>query len=131
MRGAGRRRRRRGRFLRASQFLEPALAFLLHNRASHGYTLLEQLKEFGLGDLDTGMVYRALRGMEDKGWIVSTWDTEQTQGPPRRVYSLTTAGDQMLRACVHDLQGTRQQLDSFLSAYQHHMAEGEGEFHGG
>ena len=129
MRGQGRRRKRRGRFLRAARFLEPTLALLLHYGSSHGYTLLERLREFGLDDLDSGVVYRALRDMEESGWVISTWDAEQTQGPPRRVYSLTEIGDQMLRTCAQDLEHTRAQIDAFLASYQQHMAEGTGKHH--
>jgi len=79
--------------------------------------------------LNRAAVYRALREMEEEGWVISTWDTQRTQGPPRRVYSLTEVGDQMLLDCVQDLQRVREQLDFFLSAYQRHMIEGEGEYH--
>ena len=87
MRGRGYRRRTRGR--RTVRMLEPALLLLLHHGPAHGYTLLEQLREFGLGDLNPSAVYRVLRDMEAKEWVTSTWDEEQTQGPPRRVYRFT------------------------------------------
>jgi hypothetical protein len=84
-RGCGRGRGRgwrRGRSRRAVRMLEPTLLLLLHHTPAHGYTLLERLGEFGLADLNTSVVYRALRDMETKGWVTSTWDEEQTQGPP-------------------------------------------------
>ncbi len=77
MRGRGYRRRTRGR--RTVRMLEPALLLLLHHGPAHGYTLLEQLREFGLGDLNPSAVYRVLRDMEAKEWVTSTWDEEQTQ----------------------------------------------------
>ena len=129
MRGQGRRRRRRGRFLRAARFLEPTLCLLLHYSPSHGYMLLERLAEFGLGNLDSGVVYRALRDMESKGWVTSAWDTEQAQGPPRRVYHLTAQGDEVLSGCVQDLRQPRGQIDYLISAYSRHMEESEGEHH--
>ena len=95
-----RRRQRRGHFLREARFLEPTLCLLLHHSPSHGYTLLERLEEFGLGTMDSGVVYRALRDMEEMGWVTSAWDTEQAQGPPRRVYRLTAQGDQVLGGWV-------------------------------
>jgi poly-beta-hydroxybutyrate-responsive repressor len=115
--------------LREARFLEPTLALLLHHGSSHGYTLLERLHEFGLGNLDTGAVYRTLRDMEQEGWVSSAWSTEQTQGPARRVYSLTKAGDQMLKACTQDLRQVRAQIDTLLHAYQRHMAKKEGKYH--
>jgi len=125
----GPRRRKERCYLRSARFLEPALAQLLHHGPSHGYMLMERLTEFGLGDLNRAAVYRVLREMEEEGWVISTWDTQRTQGPPRRVYSLTEVGDQMLLDCVQDLQRVREQLDFFLSAHQRHMIEGEGEYH--
>ena len=104
MHGRGQRRRGQGHFLPTTRLLAPALALLLHQAPSHGYTLMERLYEFGLRGLDNGTVYRALRDMEANGYVISTWDVEKTQGPPRRVYSLTDSGDQMLREWTQDLQ---------------------------
>ena len=127
MRGRGRRKRRRGR--RAVRMLEPALLLLLHYGPAHGYTLLEQLGEFGLGDLNSSAVYRTLRDMEEKGWVTSTWDEEQAQGPPRRVYRLTALGDEVLVMWTQDLVESRKKINYLLGAYRRHMEEGEGEHH--
>jgi PadR family transcriptional regulator PadR len=105
------------------------LLLLLHQGPAHGYTLLEQLSEFGLGDLNSSMAYRALRDMDEKGWVTSTWDEEQTQGPPRRVYRLTAQGDEVLGWYVQDLEEARAMIDHLLGAYSRHMEEGEGEHH--
>ena len=129
MRGQGRRWRWRGCSRRAVRFLEPTLLLLLHHGPAHGYTLLERLGEFGLGGLNPSVVYRALRDMEDRGWVTSTWDTEQTQGPPRRVYRLTALGDEALGLWTQDLQETRRLIDHVLGAYSQHMEEGKGEYH--
>jgi len=109
--------------------LEPALLLLLHYGPAHGYTLLEQLGEFGLGDLNSSAIYRMLRDMEEKGWVTSTWDEEQAQGPPRRVYRLTALGDEVLVLWTQDLEESRKNIDYLLGAYRRHMEEGEGEYH--
>lgn len=108
---------------RTVRFLEPVLLLLLHYRPAHGYTLLEQLDFFGLGGLDPTIVYRALREMEEQGWVVSVWDREQTQGPPRRVYHLTSLGDEVLRFWVQDLEETRRMVEQFLHRYYQHIQE--------
>ena len=123
------RRQKRGQFLRKTRFLEPTLCLLLHHSTSHGYTLLERLEEFGLGTMDSGVVYRALRNMEEMGWVTSTWDTEQAQGPPRRVYRLTAQGDQVLGGWVRDLRQTCRQIDHLVEIYDRHMEQGDGEHH--
>jgi PadR family transcriptional regulator PadR len=124
MRGRG-----RGRGRRAVRMLEPVLLLLLHQGSAHGYTFLEQLGEFGLEGLNPSVVYRALRDMEEMGWVTSTWDEEQTQGPPRRVYSITASGNEMLTSWTQDLEESRRRIDHLLEVYRRHMEEGEGEYH--
>lgn len=119
----------RGTSRRAVRFVEPTLLLLLHDGPAHGYTLIEQLGEYGLADIDPSAVYRALRDMEKHGWVLSAWEEEETQGPPRRVYRLTTLGDEVLSRWAKDLQDTRRMIDHLLDAYSRHMEEGEGEHH--
>lgn len=109
--------------------LEPMLLLLLHQGAAHGYTFLERLDEFGLAGLNPSVVYRALRDMEERGWVGSTWDEEETQGPPRRVYHITTEGDEALNLWAQDLREARGRIDHLLGLYDRHMAEGEGGHH--
>ncbi len=114
----------RGCSRRMGQFLDPALLLLLKQAPAHGYTLLDRLPEFGLEHLAPTVVYRALRQMETQGWVTSTWEEEETQGPPRRVYALTPAGREVLRCCIAQLQDTRQVIDYFLALYSE-LAEGD------
>lgn len=128
-RGRGHGWRWRGASRRAVRFVEPTLLLLLHHGPAHGYPLIEQLDEYGLADVDPSAVYRALRDMEGRGWVFSSWDEEQTQGPPRRVYRLTGLGDEVLSEWMQDLQETRDMIDHLLGAYSRHMEQGEGEHH--
>ena len=125
----GRRRRCRWSSRQAVWFLEPALLLLLHRVSAHGYTLIGQLKELGLENLHPRVVYRALREMEENEWVTSTWDTDRTQGPPRRVYRITALGNVMLNMCIQNLQQTRMQIDHLMGTYSQHMLEGQGEYH--
>ena len=128
----GRHRWRGGRGRGASpwriyRFVQPCLLLLLHQQPSHGYDLIERLSQFGLGEsiVDSSMVYRYLREMEAEGLVVSDWDTGGT-GPPRRVYRLTSQGDEYLARWVRGLRETKRALERFLSAYDAHMEEKEG-----
>jgi DNA-binding PadR family transcriptional regulator len=87
------------------------------------------LEEFGLGDLNPSVVYRMLRDMETKGWVTSTWDDEETQGPPRRVYQITASGDEVLALWAQDLEESKRRIDHLLQLYHRHMEEGVGEHH--
>ena len=115
---------------RIYRFVEPCLLLLLHRGPSHGYSLVEELKEFGFAEtpIDPSMVYRALREMEALGLVTSAWDTTGS-GPPRRVYQITADGDQHLALCVADLREMDRVLHSFFVAYDKHMEEGEGVHH--
>ncbi len=119
---------RRGRSRRAVRILEPALLLLLHRGPAHGYTLLERLGEFGLADLSPSVVYRVLREMEGCDWVTSTWDDEQTQGPPRRVYCITPTGSEVLGRCTQDLEETRRMIDYLLGMYSEHVEGDTGEY---
>jgi DNA-binding PadR family transcriptional regulator len=79
--------------------------------------------------MDPSVIYRGLRDMEEKGWVTSIWDTEQAQGPPRRVYRLTVQGDQVLGGWVRDLRQTRGQIDHLVGTYDRHMEQGDSEHH--
>ncbi len=104
-------RRQRGR---AAHLLEPALLVVLQKGPAHGYALAEQVAALGLGGLPLRRVYRALQAMEELGWIVSTWDVERTQGPPRRVYALTGEGERVLEQWMTDLRESRDVIDRLL-----------------
>lgn len=114
-RGRGRRRRRR----RVLQFLQPCLLLLLRRDEAHGYVLLTELERFGFDPerLDPSLVYRALREMEDEGWVQSHWD-EESQGPKRRVYALLQEGEEQLTFWIDDLRRTREEINHLLKAFE-------------
>jgi len=116
MRGRG---RNRGRRRRVMSFLQPCMLVLLHQDEAHGYALLDRLSEFGFkpGVLDPSLVYRALREMEAEGIVQSYWG-EDSQGPQRRVYRITEAGERHLTEWVADLKRTRQEIDALLKSYE-------------
>jgi len=99
----------------ATSLLEPALLVLLSDQQSHGYTLLEDLGNLNLGTIHPSMVYRSLREMEALEWVVSAWDTRQSQGPPRRVYQLTPLGKEALETWLEELGKARQTIDQLLA----------------
>jgi poly-beta-hydroxybutyrate-responsive repressor len=100
-------------------FLQPCLLVLLRRDKAHGYSLLGGLEQFGFGSgqLDASLVYRALREMEAADLVTSEWGTD-SQGPRRRVYSITPEGRQHLAARMQDLIRTRQEIDHLLATYE-------------
>jgi DNA-binding PadR family transcriptional regulator len=95
--------------------LEPALLILLKEQARHGYTLLADLEKLGMATIHPSVVYRTLREMEGLEWIQSDWDTDQTQGPPRRTYRLTVQGEEALQNWRHELVKTQRLIEQLLN----------------
>lgn len=98
--------------------LEPALLILLSQHPSHGYTLLSEISTLNMATIHPSVVYRTLREMENLGWISSDWESEQTQGPPRRNYHLTTQGDTALQSWKQELEKTDEILLKLLEMIQ-------------
>ena len=110
----GKRRRQR-----VMSFLQPCLLLLLTRDEAHGYSLIDGLDEFGFERqrFDPSLVYRALREMEDSGWVTSRWD-DDSQGPRRRVYQILPQGDAFLAEWIADLRRTRAEIDRLLASYK-------------
>jgi PadR family transcriptional regulator, regulatory protein PadR len=94
--------------------LLPALLFMIYKKRSHGYDLLDALERYRLETVHPSMVYRVLREMEENGWVISNWDTNQTQGPARRVYELTDLGREAVQTWANELKRVRKSLDDLL-----------------
>ena len=99
---------------RVERFAEPALLLLVSEGSTHGYELLERLPSLiGEERVDVGNVYRALRGLEDDGLVVSEWRAD-LPGPAKRSYTLTDDGRSLLAACLEALGVLRDGLTTFL-----------------
>jgi PadR family transcriptional regulator len=107
---------------RIYRFLEPCLLLLLHCNETHGYELLEGLKQFGFehDPMDSSTVYRILRNLEEQGLVTSRWDTSSA-GPARRLYLLTEEGNTYLASWAQGLRETDRVLHYFLATYDTHM----------
>ncbi len=99
-------------------FLQPYTLLLLRDWSMHGYEVWERLMVMvpGFGQGDRATVYRTLRQLEREGKVKSIWDTN-TEGPAKRVYSLTSAGEEFLKIWAQGLDQYRQTLDFFFKAY--------------
>jgi DNA-binding PadR family transcriptional regulator len=97
------------------RLVEPALLAFLSIEDSHGYGLLEKLSDFGLGSINPSLIYRILRDYEEFGLVQSDWDKDTTQGPPKRVYTITAAGEAALERAADSLRGTLGRIKSLLA----------------
>jgi PadR family transcriptional regulator, regulatory protein PadR len=97
-------------------FMIPFLLLCLRNWNLHGYKLIQQLMSFGFTSIDQGNVYRTLRQLEKDNLIKSEWDTS-SDGPARRIYSITEAGEQYLKMWASSLEQYQNMLNSFFTMY--------------
>ncbi|PKO08975.1 MAG: PadR family transcriptional regulator [Chloroflexi bacterium HGW-Chloroflexi-2] len=109
----GHRREKRRTPLKVA-LVEPALLTLISQSPRHGYSLLADLESLGLESLHPSVVYRTLRQMEDLEWIHSEWDTDNNQGPPRRLYNLTRIGDAALLTWREELVKAQDSIQEML-----------------
>ena len=101
-----------------SALIGPCILLLLAERPSHGYALVDRLKEFGFTEGSTGSLYRELRRLEDGGLAHSYWEASQTRGPARRVYELTAAGRRALIGCADAAVELTATLEDFQVRYR-------------
>ncbi|MBM7704797.1 poly-beta-hydroxybutyrate-responsive repressor [Metabacillus iocasae] len=97
-------------------FMIPFLLLSLRGWNLHGYKLIQQLMNYGFTSVDQGNVYRTLRQLEKDNLIKSEWDTS-SDGPARRIYSLTDAGEQYLQLWANSLEQYQNMLNSFFKIY--------------
>jgi PadR family transcriptional regulator PadR len=103
---------------RMQRFLQPCLLLLLKIKASYGYELLENLRQFGFDELpDPATAYKNLRIMEQEGWVTSQWDTGGS-GPARRIYKVTREGEDLIQSWAVAIRRTQESLNAFLSIFE-------------
>lgn len=82
--------------------LEMLVLQLLTEEPGHGYQLIVRLRQAGQGllDIKEGTLYPILYRLEEEGYISSAWSTPDNRGAagrmPRRVYTVTSAGQDLL-----------------------------------
>lgn len=73
------------------------LKTLSGGRELHGFAILDWIRERTQDDLvvEDGALYHALRRMEERGWLDSSWGVSE-KGRRARYYTLTPAGESAL-----------------------------------
>lgn len=104
--------------VRLERFLEPCLLLLLAECPSHGYELIERLggSVLSYDAPDPGLVYRNLRRLEEQGMVSSEWETGGA-GPARRLYQLSSDGEDYLAAWRQQIEQNIRQWQNFLQRY--------------
>jgi len=94
----------------------PILLVSLSNFNLHGYKLIQELTRFGFTAIDQGNVYRTLRKLEKDQLVHSEWDI-MTEGPAKRIYSITDSGKDYLKTCSTALEQYQSMINHFFTMY--------------
>lgn len=97
-------------------FITPWVLLVLKQWSLHGYLILQQLERMGFAGIDHATLYRELRRLERDGFVASEWQTGES-GPARRVYSITDAGEEMLRGWTGVVSGYQRMINGFFDLY--------------
>jgi transcriptional regulator len=67
--------------------------------ALHGYGVIQRIRQRSgeMLDVEQGSLYPALYRIEQRGWVSSKWEVNET-GRPAKFYALTRAGRRQLEA---------------------------------
>lgn len=97
---------------------ESCILVLLHQAPSYGYALMDNLRQFGFQpeQMDISILYRALRDLEEMGLVSSRW-SDESLGPPRRMYTITTEAESVLAEWIEELRQLRRQIERLEAAY--------------
>jgi PadR family transcriptional regulator PadR len=81
---------------RKTPALLAVLQVLLHVDRPYGLEIIERT------GLASGTVYPLLARLENEGWVISYWETEEptSRGPRRRFYEITVDGAERARAAL-------------------------------
>lgn len=100
-------------------FLQPCILVQLSQKDRHGYDLLKGLDDFvdDALEYDPSIIYRLMKEMEENG-SVSSYEGEVSQGPRRKMYTLTEEGRKTLNNWMVDLQRTKNEIERLLEHFQ-------------
>ncbi len=99
------------------RFVEPVLLLLLKKkRQSYGYELASDVRKNALTDaeIEVSALYRTLRQLEQNNCVTSKWDVEGN-GPARRLYALTSRGEQHLEEWITVLDHVSKSMARFVN----------------
>jgi len=84
----------------------------------HGYRIVQEAARTPVlagSPPDRTGVYRVLRGLEKRGFVVSSWDLSE-RGPARKCYRLTPEGRKCLARWVETLEDYHRAIGKLLTA---------------
>ena len=104
---------------KVERYIQPSILMILKEKTSYGYELIQNIGQFEFvrGNAPPGMIYRHLREMEEIGLVVSEWKTDES-GPAKRIYRLTSEGDEVLSFWVAYMERQANKMLAFIDLYR-------------
>ena len=93
--------------------LEYCVLSLLSDTSLYAFDLVRRLSEADGMVISEGTIYPLLSRLRREGRVSTTW-AESVEGPPRRYYALTPAGERALQAFTADWRRFRDTVDELL-----------------
>jgi PadR family transcriptional regulator PadR len=93
--------------------LEYCVLALLRNEELYGFELVRRLEPAEGLVTSEGTIYPLLARLRRTGWVDTRWQ-ESPHGPPRKYYSLTTAGSEALRYFIAEWQNFSKGVNAIL-----------------
>lgn len=92
--------------------LELCCLHLIHEKDCYGYELAQQVSTYiKVGE---GVIYPILRRLVSDGWC-TTYLQDSSEGPSRKYYQITAAGEQHLQVLTKEWQQFTQQMEELLT----------------
>lgn len=98
------------------RLIELSLLTILRKGDGYGYKLAEDMVTYNLIDEDVniGVIYRALRKLENDGFISSTWESGDN-GPNKRIYCITEQGLTEMQKMIILIKERRNRIDKLIN----------------
>jgi PadR family transcriptional regulator PadR len=98
--------------------LEYCVLSLLSSTSFYAVDLVHRLSEADGMVISEGTIYPLLSRLRRDGWVSTTW-TESAEGPPRRYYAITPAGERALLAFAAEWRRFRDTVDALMPEEPH------------
>lgn len=108
------------------RLVQPSVLTVLADGPVHGYRVAERLREMGVccgRAPDMAGIYRTLQWMEERGFVVSSWETAE-RGPAKKSYELTPAGRQCLAHWIETLEEYRTGVNALIRSAKRAIRSG-------
>lgn len=98
-------------------YLRPCLLLLLSEGPSHGYELLDAVRDLEMPSAEAGGLYRSLRAMDEEALVRSWWEPSES-GPARRTYAITRSGKRALARHMAEVDRVSSLLTDLVARYR-------------